>query len=294
MEVEHVLEVKHLCKRYPTFHLKDVSFSIEKGSIMGFIGRNGAGKSTTLKALLNIVHPDSGNVSFFGLPYESNEKTIKNRIAFSAGAFDYSQNKSLNTITQVSRRFYSSWDEAIYKSYMTKFKLDERKTPAELSEGMKVKYSLCLALSHNAELLILDEPTSGLDPISREEVLEIFLSLADQGKTVLFSTHIISDLEKCADAITYIKNGEILASCSEQAFIDAYTLVHAKTREELDAYARANTSSEHSLGIRRNKRGFTALFKSSALQERTPIDGVSTSVPTLEEIMVHLESETEA
>ena len=284
MEPENALEIFHLSKRYPLFSLDDVSFSLERGTIMGFIGRNGAGKSTTLKALFNIVHPDSGDVSFFGLPYVGNERAIKNRTAFSAGAFEYYQNKTLKSITEVTRRFYEKWDDAVYAAYLKKFGLDESKTPAELSEGMKVKYSLCLALSHNAELLILDEPTSGLDPVSRGEVLEIFLSLVEQGKTILFSTHIISDLEKCADSITYIQKGRILASCSVAEFQNRYKIAHFAHQADIDE------CSLNIKGIRRAKEGFTALIEKQSGADKQPVDE---SAATLEQIMVHLEAERE-
>lgn len=282
MDLENSLQVAHLNKCYPSFSLEDVSFSLEKGTIMGFIGRNGAGKSTTLKALFNIVHPDSGEVSFFGMPYAGNERAIKNRSSFSAGAFEYYQNKTLRSITKVTRRFYSEWDDAVYAKYMDKFMLDERKTPAELSEGMKVKYSLCLALSHNAELLILDEPTSGLDPVSREEVLEIFLSLSEQGKTILFSTHIISDLENCADSITYIQRGRVLASCAVTEFVNRYKIVHFASREDIDR------SGLDIFGVRRAKEGFTAL-----IENHGEANNEANSYPSLEQIMVHLEAEKE-
>lgn len=281
MDLENSLQIAHLNKRYPSFSLEDVSFSLKKGTIMGFIGRNGAGKSTTLKALFNIVHPDSGDIAFFGMPYVGNERAIKNRTAFSAGAFEYYQNKTLRSITEVTRRFYSKWDDAVYATYMDKFMLDERKTPAELSEGMKVKYSLCLALSHNAELLILDEPTSGLDPVSREEVLEIFLLLSEQGKTILFSTHIISDLEKCADSITYIQRGRVLASCAVTEFVNRYKIAYFESQEDI---AKSGLDIR---GVRRAKEGFTALIENHGEGNE------ANSYSSLEQIMVHLEAEKE-
>ena len=164
---EKVLEIRGLCKDYPAFHLKDVSFSLERGRIMGFIGRNGAGKTTTLKSALNIVHPAAGELKYFGLDFAENELEIKRRIAFVSGGANYYPNKKLAAITAVTRSFYEHWDEAAYRRYLKLFNLDESKTPKALSAGMQVKYALALALSHGAELLILDEPTSGLDPVSR-------------------------------------------------------------------------------------------------------------------------------
>ncbi|MBR4768758.1 MAG: ABC transporter ATP-binding protein [Lachnospiraceae bacterium] len=209
---EPVLEVKNLCKRYPSFYLDNVSFSMPRGVIMGFIGRNGAGKTTTIKSILNLVHKESGEIRYFGLDLAEHEQEIKERIGYAGGAVDYYKRKKIRDIVSVTKTFYKNWDENAYRKYMDAFELSEDKTPGQLSEGMKVKMNLTLSLSHQAELLILDEPTSGLDPISREELLDIFKALKETGVSILFSTHITSDLDKCADLITYIKGGKILAS----------------------------------------------------------------------------------
>ena len=215
----NVLEVQGLCKTYPGFRLDNVRFSVAPGSILGFIGRNGAGKTTTLKSLLHIVHPDAGEIRFFGLDLSAHEREIKQRIGYAGGAVDFYKRKPIRVLADVTRGFYENWDEAAYKRYMEAFSLDEGKTPAQLSEGMRVKLSLTLALSHRAELLILDEPTSGLDPVSREELLDAFTFLRDKGVAILFSTHITSDLEKCADHISYISKGKLLASEGMQDFL---------------------------------------------------------------------------
>ena len=223
------LSVKGLCKEYPSFSLKDISFSVEQGTIMGFIGRNGAGKTTTLKSILNLVHPSRGEIRFFGMELEKNEPEIKRQIGFVSGGVDYYVKKKIKTITNVTRRFYDDWDEQAYRRYMARFELDESKTPDQLSAGMKVKYALTLALSHRAKLLILDEPTSGLDPVSRDDLLDVFLSLQREGVSILFSTHITSDLDRCADSITYIRRGEIAASMPSpmlRPFIDSTTAVN--------------------------------------------------------------------
>ena len=205
-----ILSVNELCKTYPAFRLEDVTFSVEAGTIMGFIGRNGAGKTTTLKSLLGLVHPDAGSVECFGMDFTGHEQEVKQRIGYVVSTDGYYKKKKIRTITDVTRTFYPNWDEDAYRHYLEVFHLDEEKSPSQLSEGMKVKYSISLALSHRAELLILDEPTSGLDPVSRAELLDVFTQLRDKGVAILFSTHITSDLESCADAITYIKNGRLL------------------------------------------------------------------------------------
>ena len=278
-----ILTVQDLCKSYPSFHLKNISFTLEKGKITGFIGRNGAGKTTALGSLLHFVQPDSGNVLFFGMPFSGHETEIKQRIGFVSGGVDYYPGKKLKTITSVTRRFYPRWDDGALHRYFDLFQLDENKTPAQLSAGMKVKYALALALSHNAELLILDEPTSGLDPVSRDELLSIFMNLSDKGVTILFSTHITSDLDKCADNILYIKEGKLLAESSISAFVDSYRLL------QLSNMQLAALPKEKLIGCKRSKTGYTAIIR---VQDARQL-GLSAMPADLEDIMVHIEKEGE-
>ena len=279
-----VLQVQGLCKKYPAFTLREVSFSLEAGRIMGFIGRNGAGKTTTLKSILGLVHPDAGEIRYFGLPFAQNEQQIKEQIGYAAGGTSYYQRRRIGEIARMTASFYPSWDDAAYRNYLQRFSLDESKCLRELSEGMKVKFLLTLALSHHAKLLLLDEPTSGLDPVSREELLEIFLRLAEEGVAILFSTHITSDLEKCADDITYIQKGEILATGPIGEFQQSYRLI--RQQGGLTAEQQAAV-----LGRCREKAGDTLLIH----REKAPLfEGWPVEEPTLEEIMVHLEKEGEA
>lgn len=216
----NLLTVKNLSKKYPAFELKDVSFDVKQGSIMGFIGKNGAGKSTTLKSMLGLVHPDGGVIRMLGKDFNQNEAWCKQNIGVVLGGIDYYPKKKLKTITRVTSRFYEKWDDAKYRQALQLFELDEEKTVEQLSAGMRVKYLIALALSHHARLLILDEPTSGLDPVSRDDLLVLFEKLVQAGdRSILFSTHITSDLEKCADTITYIKDGAIIASENKADFI---------------------------------------------------------------------------
>lgn len=275
-----VLEVKGLCKTYPAFTLDHVSFHVGRGRICGFIGRNGAGKSTTLGSLTGLVHPDAGEARFFGMELRGNETAVKRKTGFVSSGVNYYPNRKLRTITSVTRAFYPDWDEAAYERYMKLFHLDEAKTPAQLSAGMKVKYALALALSHRAELLILDEPTSGLDPVSRDELLDIFMQLSSEGKSILFSTHITSDLDKCADDIVYIQRGRILAEETLDDFVAAYRLV------EIDAAALTPAQREALVGEKRVKHGFSALTRA----ENAALFPNAREA-TLEEIMVHLEKE---
>ena len=217
-----VVELNNVCKTYPSFRLDNVSLSLEKGKITGFIGRNGAGKTTTIKSMLNLVHTDSGEISYFGIPLIGNETEIKQRIGYSTGTVSWYPRKTVKQIIDVTRNFYPNWDDDACRRYMQMFNIDENKKPMELSEGMKVKCNLLFALSHGAEVLILDEPTSGLDPFSRDELLDLFMTLKEHGVTILFSTHITSDLEKCADNIIYISNGKIRADCPKSDFMNDY------------------------------------------------------------------------
>jgi ABC-2 type transport system ATP-binding protein len=277
-----VLSVRNLTKEYPAFKLDSVSFELGQGVIMGFIGRNGAGKTTTLKSILNLVHPSSGEIRFFGLDPEKNEYEIKQRIGFSGGTVSWFKKKKIRDIVAVTKTFYTDWDDSAFEKYAGRFRIDTAKTPEQLSEGMKVKLNLALALSHNAELLILDEPTSGLDPVSREELLEIFLTLRDEGVSVLFSTHITSDLEKCADCITYIKNGRIVASCDMDRFIDSYRIVSGGTL--------TGEQRQAVIGECMSKKGDTRLVRKG---DAALFTGCDIAVPTLEEIMVHMDKEGE-
>ena len=218
-----IASVQNLVKEYPGFRLNEVSFELKKGRITGFIGRNGSGKTTTIKAMLNLVHPDSGEISYFGKPLIGNEADIKSRIGYSTGTVNWYPRKRIREIADIAKRFYDTWDDDAYREYLELFRLDEKKTPLQLSEGMKVKCNLLIALSHKAEMLILDEPTSGLDPFSRDELLELFDELKKIGVAVFFSTHIISDIEKCADDIVYISEGNIMAAMPKSDFVQRFS-----------------------------------------------------------------------
>ncbi len=277
-----ILSVSGLTKRYPGFTLNGAAFTVEKGEIMGLIGRNGAGKSTTLKSLTGLIHPDGGDIRFFGLPLAGNEREIRRRMAYMSGGVDYYQRKKLKAITAVSRDFYEDrWDDSAYRRFMSLFSLSEDKTPAQLSAGMRVKYSLTLAMSHRAELLILDEPTSGLDPVSRDEIVDAFLKLQREGVSILFSTHITADLEKCADRLTYISRGRVLACEPLKAFTARYRFV--QMADVPDALR------PRMIGLKQAKEGFTALISGEDAEALR----VDARPAMLEEIMVHLEKENE-
>ena len=278
-----ILEVEGLTKRYAKFTLDSVSFSLEKGYIMGFIGRNGAGKTTTLKSMLRLVHPDAGMVRVGGEDFQQNEWACKQKIGVVWGGVDYYPKKRLKTIADVTRRFFPQWDEETYQNCLRRFELDPDKRIDELSAGMRVKFPLALALSHRAELLILDEPTSGLDPVSRDDLLGLFQELIEDGEhSILFSTHIISDLEKCSDFITYIKDGKILASMDKEGFRDNFRLVKGpeeRLTRELGAVG---------IGTRKHRFGFETMIRKADIAIAA---GLNPEPADLETIMIHIERE---
>lgn len=229
----NVLEVQGLTKTYPTFTLDSVSFDVPQGAIVGFIGRNGAGKSTTLKSILGICHPDGGAVTFCGQNVREKEKWFKENIGVVLGGIDFYPKKKLREITAVTRKFYVNWNEEKYRHYCRLFTLDENKRVDQLSSGMRVKYLIALALSREAKLLILDEPTSGLDPVSRDELTELFRAIVRSGeRSILFSTHITSDLEKCASHIVFIQKGKIVFYGGIDNFMSTYS-DKGKTLEDI-------------------------------------------------------------
>jgi ABC-2 type transport system ATP-binding protein len=204
-----VLEVTNLKKKFKDFTLKNINFTLEKGYIMGFIGPNGAGKSTTIKLIMNLLKKDDGEIKIFGLDNIKYEKEVKNRIGFVFDENYYYEELTVMEMKSVIAPFYKNWNDSIFNKYIKEFSLPPKTKIKELSKGMKMKLSIAVALSHDAELLIMDEPTSGLDPIIRSELLDILTFLIqDENKSVFFSTHITSDLDKIADYITFINNGK--------------------------------------------------------------------------------------
>lgn len=209
--MKDILRVKNLNKSYKNFSLTDISFSLPEGCITGFIGINGAGKTTTLRTILDLAKKDSGNIQFFGLDMDKNEKQIKNRIGVVLDDGCFYDELSLAEMKSILASAYTDWSEQDFKHYMDMFSLDPKRKINTLSKGMKMKYALTLALSHNAELLIMDEPTSGLDPLSRSQLLNVLNDYMENGgKGVLFSTHITSYLDKITDMLIMIHNGRIV------------------------------------------------------------------------------------
>ncbi|WP_422485531.1 ABC transporter ATP-binding protein [Gudongella sp. DL1XJH-153] len=227
-----MLEVRNLSKKFKEgFQLEDVSFTLEPGYIMGFIGPNGAGKTTTINLIMNLMKRDDGSVKIFGKDNIQHEKEIKDRIGFVYDEAHFYDDLTLEQMKRIIAPFYTRWDEKLYRSYIRNFELDEKMRIKKLSKGMKMKYSLALALSHDADLIIMDEPTSGLDPIFRKEILDILYDIIqDENKSIFFSTHITTDLEQIADYITFINKGKLVFSKAKDEIMDEFKIVKGDTR----------------------------------------------------------------
>lgn len=279
--MEPILEVKNLTKHFKNFSLDNISFNVEKGYIMGLIGSNGAGKSTTIRLIMNLLKKDGGEIKLFGKDHQLDEKEVKQRIGFVYDENHYYEDLKIDEVMRIIAPFYRKWSESTYKSYIDKFQLPSGTKIKDLSKGMKMKFSLAIALSHEAELIIMDEPTSGLDPIIRSELLDILYELIqDENKGILFSTHNTSDLDKIADYITFLHNGKLVFSQSKDEIMDDYQLVKGGSgllNENL---------KKCFIGIKEHQYGFEGLMKKAELN-RLSKDQVILERPTLEEIMLY-------
>lgn len=271
------LKVENLTKDYGKFKLDGVSFELPKGYIMGFVGRNGAGKSTTLKSIMRSIVPDGGKVEVYGRDIEDGEIEVKRQIAFSTGTFESFPRAKGDEVARVYAMFYPAFDFGKYETLKERFGLDGGKKLREMSAGMRVKFSVALAMSHGAKLYIFDEPTSGLDPVSRDEMLDLFEEIIEDGeRSVLFSTHITSDLDKIADYLTLIEDGRIIASGVKDEILDSHVLISGSLlTEKIKSVA---------IGYKESPLNYTALVKYSDL----PLDNVEhTARPDIEQLMVY-------
>lgn len=276
----NLLEVKNLCKSYPSFKLEDVSFSLPKGYIMGFIGKNGAGKSTAIKCIYNLIKKDKGDIYLLGRKLEDiSELELKQEVALMLGGMDIYPTSKIGEIGEVVSSFYKNFDNETYNRLLKKFELDKNKKFKELSNGMKSKFLLTLAMSHKAKLLILDEPTSGLDPYSRDQLLEEFQNYIQDGeRSILFSTQIVSDLESIADYIGYIKEGKIIDFATKDDFVSSYKIF--STKKEIGEHIDPSIL----VGIRESSVFFEGLIRSKDASKLP--EGIELSEPSIEEIMI--------
>lgn len=279
--MDSILKVEGLNKNYKGFSLQDIAFGLKKGFVMGFVGPNGAGKTTTIKLIMNLIKRDSGKIEIFGEDNIKHEKAIKEKIGFVYDENHFYEELTLLETKKVIAPFYSQWDEKVFGSYIQQFELPGKKKIKELSKGMKLKFSLVLALSHHPELIIMDEPTSGLDPVFRSELLDILRGyISVEEGSILFSTHITSDLEKIADYITLINKGRIVFSISKEDLMESYVMVKGSNdsmNEEL---------RDTLVGIKQSKYGFEGLVQNVDIIRSRWKDRLVLERPTLEDIML--------
>ena len=234
--MDNILEVKNLTKKYADFTLDHVSFSIPKGTIMGLIGENGAGKSTTINAILDLIHKDDGTVTFWGQKLSST-KQLKEDIGVVFDDINFYETLTAAKVGKISQTAYKQWDERLYRGYLNRFLLPADKEIKTFSKGMKMKLCIAVALSHKPKLLVLDEATSGLDPVMRDDILDIFLEFVqDEGHSIMISSHITTDLEKVADNITFIYHGKVLFCKAKDELLYQYGIVRcgAAVFDEID------------------------------------------------------------
>lgn len=270
------IEIKNLTKDYQNFALKDVNFSIPAGYVTGFIGRNGMGKTTSIKSILSLIQYQGEILSIHG-----DEKTKLNNQKIGVIMDDsfLAKDWNMELVNQAMKVGYDKWEENTYWNFLEKFNIDKKLKVKELSRGMKIKLMLSIALSHNAELLILDEPTSGLDPSMREEFVEVISDyMQDDNHTVLFSTHITQDLETIADYIVFIDNGEIVLALEKEEFINHFMILKCglESQNILDSSA--------ILGQKKTKYNIEYLVKRDAIQE-IPNEYVEDEI-TIDKIMI--------
>lgn len=232
--MEYAIHIEGLSKSYKDFSLKNVDLALPPGSIMGLIGENGAGKSTVIKSMLDIVKRDSGTVRILGRDMDTDAKSIKEQIGVVLGESHFHEFMNAMQISNMLGAIYKSWDQELYLDSLKRFSLPEKKKLKEYSKGMMMKLSIAAALSHRPRLLILDEATSGLDPVARDEILDLFFEFIEDGeRSILISSHITSDLDKVADYITMIHQGQILFTQEKDSLMEDMGVVKC-SREELE------------------------------------------------------------
>lgn len=278
--MENIMEVKNLCKKYDGFELKDINIELPKGMIMGLIGENGAGKSTTIKAILNLINTNNGKIKIFGLDNKENEKEIKENIGVVLDDSFLSEYLNPTDINKMMKKVYKNWDEELYFKYIQDFKLPKDKISKEYSSGMKMKLKIAVALSHHPKLLILDEPTSGLDPVARNEILDIFQDfIQDENKGIFVSSHITSDLEHIADYITFINEGEIVLTKTRDELLENYGLVKCSEEEF------KNIDKKDFVKYKKNRYEYEVLVEDKfAFKKKYDIQIIDR--PTIEDIML--------
>ena len=273
-----ILQIDSLCKSYEDFSLKNISFTLPQGCIMGLVGQNGAGKSTTLKAILGLVRPDSGSVKLFGQELQENEGQIKEQIGVVFDSMNLPELLRGKDVGKVLGPLYQSWDQTAFNGYLERFSLPKNKLIKDYSRGMKMKVAIAAALSHGAKLLLLDEATGGLDPIVRDEILDILLEfMQDPTHGILFSSHITGDLEKIADYVTFIHEGQVRFSQPKDELLDSYAVVKCSPQQL------ASIDPAALISVRSHQYGTEALVRRDAVWA----DAVAER-PTIEDMMLFI------
>jgi len=278
--MENVIEIESLRKNYEDFTLKDVSFSVPKGYITGLIGPNGAGKTTIIKLIMNLIRKDQGTIKVFGMDNEKHEVEVKDRIGFVYDTPYFYEDQDLLTLMRSIGPFYSQWNRKQFLGLLDRFGLPHKKRFSSLSKGMKTKFSLALALSHDADLIIMDEPTTGLDPLFRREFLEMLGEIMQsEEKSVLFSTHITSDLDRVADYVVSIEDGELHCSLWKDEIQEKWGIV--KAREDF-----ITSDNKHFFrGWRKYQHGWEALTSDVPTVRKLLSSEVLIDKPTLEDLI---------
>lgn len=283
---EYVLEVENLRKSYDEFTLRDVSFSLPAGHVMGLVGPNGAGKTTIIKIIMNLARAEAGEVRLFGLDHRRHEAEVKARIGWVYDVSPFYDDATLDLTRRAIAPFYPAWNEALFQELVREFELPLRKKIKTLSQGMKTKFALALALSHGADLLLLDEPTTGLDPSFRRELLRSLSGLLQaEDKSILFSTHITTDLERIADWVTFIRDGEIRLVATADELRDRWAVVRG------DAASLAGLDPSHRRGERRHAHGVDVLTSDAQAARAACGNGVVVDRASLEDVVVLLDRE---
>ena len=258
--MENILEINGLCKSYSDFSLKDVSFALPKGYIMGFVGENGSGKTTTIRSILNMAKIDSGKISVFGLDSVTDTIAIKERLGVVFDSLYLAEHLNIKQIEKQLKPFYKDWSSEEFFRRIKEFGLPDNRRVGDFSKGMKMKLMIAVALSHKAELIILDEPTSGLDPVARDELLDILAEyIEDENRGVLFSTHITADVERIADYVTILHNGKVWYTGTLNELSEGYAIIKGAKEDIPDAL------KEKLIGFHAYRNGFDALIKTDDL-----------------------------
>jgi ABC-2 type transport system ATP-binding protein len=282
--MENILEIKGLNKAYNGFALKDVSFSLPKGYIMGFVGENGSGKTTTIRSILNMANIDSGKISVFGLDSVTDTIAIKEKLGVVFDSLYLADHLNAKQIEKQLKPFYKDWDSKEFAGRLKSFGLPDNKRVGEFSKGMKMKFMIAIALSHKADFMILDEPTSGLDPVARDELLDILAEyIENENRSVLFSTHITSDVERIADYVTILHNGRVWFTGTKDELSEKYVILRG-AEEDISSALR-----EKCIGFHGYRNGFDALLSTGYLSEVT--DKLETEKANIDEILVYVAKE---